>query len=107
MAVMLLEAATCGNSDLLSAWTQRKCMKEELTPGGPPPTYDEYYKYLLQYAKHLEVSVEINTPARKANSSKTDYLTQNSPSDPDFNQASDLSSFMGIQDADFVQYTLE
>ena len=28
MAVMYLEAATCGNSDLLSAWTQRKCMKD-------------------------------------------------------------------------------
>ena len=84
MAVMYLEAATCGNSDLLSAWTQRKCMKEELTPGGPTPTYDEYYKYLLQYAKKMEVSVEINTPARKANSSETDYLTQNSPSDPNF-----------------------
>ena len=69
MAVMLLEAATCGNLDLLSAWTKRKCMKEELTPRGPPPTYDEYYKYLLQYAKKLEVSVEINTPACKANSS--------------------------------------
>ena len=82
LTVMYLEAATCGNSDLLSAWTQRKCMKEKLTPKGPTPTYDEYYRYLLQYAKKLEVAVEINTPARKANSSETDYSTPNSPSDP-------------------------
>ena len=45
MVVMLLEAATCGNLNLLSAWTQRGCMKKELNP--PTPTYDEYYKYLL------------------------------------------------------------
>ena len=107
MVVMYLVAATCRNLNLLSAWTQRKCMKEELTPGGPTPTYEKYYKYLLQYAKKMEVSVEINTPACKANSSETDYLTQKSPSDPNFSQASDLSSFMGNQDVDMVQYTLE
>ena len=55
----------------------------------------------------MEVSVESNTPALKANSSETDYLTQNSPSDPKFSQASDLSSFMGNQVVDMVQYTLE
>ena len=63
LAVMHLEAATCGDSDLPSAWTQRKCMKEQLTPGGPTPSYGEYYRYLLQYVKKLEVAVEINTPS--------------------------------------------
>ena len=38
---------------------------------------------------------------------ETDYLSQNSPSDPDFQQASDLSAYMGVQDADFVQSVLE
>ena len=42
LAIMLLEAATSGNSDLLSAWTQRQTIKEELNPGGPAPTYDEF-----------------------------------------------------------------
>ena len=42
MAIMLLEAATCGNSDLLSAWTQHQIMTEEMNPGRPTPTYDEY-----------------------------------------------------------------
>ena len=84
MAIMLLEAATYGNSDFLSAWTQRQIMTEEMNPGGPTLTYDEYYKYLLQIAKKLEISVVINTSARKANSSETDYLSQNLPSDPDY-----------------------
>ena len=87
LAIMYLQAATSGNTDLLSAWTQYECMKEQLTPGGPTPSYDKYYKYLLGYAKKLEVAVESNTPALKANSSKTDYLTPNSPSDPYFSHA--------------------
>ena len=90
LAIMYLEAATSGNTDVLSAWTQCKCMKEQLTPGGLTPSYDEYYKYLLGYAKKLEVAVEINTPAHKANSSETDYLTPNSQSDPYYSHASDL-----------------
>ena len=59
------------------------------------------------HSKQLEASVVDNTFTRKANSSETDYLSQNSPSDPDYHQASDLSDYMGVQDADFVQYTLE
>ena len=64
---------------------------------------------MLLIAKKLEISVALNTPARerKANSSETDYLSQNSPSDPDYHQASDLSDYMGVQDADYVQYVLE
>ena len=77
LAIMYLQAATSGNTNLLSAWMQCECMKEQMTPGGH--SYDEYYKYLLGYAKKLEVAVESNTPALKANSSKTDYLTPNSP----------------------------
>ena len=107
LPIMLLEAATSGNSDLLSAWTQRQTMTEELNPGGPAPTYDVYYKYLLLIAKKLEISVEVNTPARKANSAETDYLSQNSPSDPDYQHADDLLVYMGVQDADFTQYMLE
>ena len=104
---MYLEAATCGNSDLLSVWTQCKCMKKQLTPGRPTPSYDEYYRYLLGYAKKSEVAVEINTPARKVNSSETDYLIPNSPSDPYYSHASDLSNYMVNHDVDMVQYTLE
>ena len=61
----------------------------------------------MQIAKKLEISVEVNTPASKANYSEIDYLSQDSPFDLEFNQASDLSDYMGVQDADFVQFTLE
>ena len=107
LAIMYLQAATSGNTDLLSAWTQYECMKEQMTPGGPTPSYDEYYKYLLQYAEKLEVAVESNTPALKANSSETDYLTPYSPSDRFFSQATDLSTYMANQDVDMIQYTLQ
>ena len=55
------------------------------------------------HSKQLEASVVNNTSTRKANSAETDYLSQNSPSDPDCHQASDLSAYMGVQDEDFVQ----
>ena len=61
---------------------------------GPLPTYDEYYKYLLGYAEKLKAAVEDNTPSRKANSSKTDYLTPYSPSDPFYSNAIDLSAYI-------------
>ena len=59
---------------------------------------------MLLIAKKFEISVALNTPARdcKANSSETDYLSQNSLSDPDYYQASDLSDYIGVQDDDFV-----
>ena len=57
LAIMYLQSVTCGNTDLLSAWTQYEVIKERITPGGPSPSYEEYYTYLLQYAKKLEVAV--------------------------------------------------
>ena len=82
-------------------------MTEELNPGGPAPTYSEYYMYLLLIAKKLEISVQVNTPACKAHSAETDYLSQNSSSDPDYQHANNLSTYMGVQDADYTQYILE
>ena len=107
LAVMYLQAATCGNIDLLSIWTQCETIKKQMTRGGPTPSYDEYYKYMLQYAKKLEVAVERNTPALKTNSSKTAYLTPYSPSDPFFSQATDPSTYMVSQEVDVIQYILQ
>ena len=33
--ILLLEAATCGNSDFFSAWTQGQTMTKELHSDGP------------------------------------------------------------------------
>ena len=107
LVIMYLQSATCGNSDLFSAWTQCEALKERITPGGPSPTYDEYYAYLLQYVKKLEVPVENNTPSLKANSSKTDYLTPYSLSDPFFSYATDLPAYMTNQDVDSIQNFLQ
>ena len=63
LSIMYLKSATHGNMNLLSAWTQCEAMKENMTPGGSTPTYDEYYKYLLGYTKKLEAVVEDNTPS--------------------------------------------
>ena len=47
LSIMYLKSASYGNKELLSAWTQCEAMKKNMTPGGPSPTYDEFYKYLL------------------------------------------------------------
>ena len=102
LAIMYLQVLICGNTDLLNAWTQCEAIKEQMTPGRPTPSYDEYYTYMLQYAKKLEVAVENNTPSLKANSSETDYLTPYSPSDPFFSHATNLSAYMVNQDVDMI-----
>ena len=106
LAIMYLQSATYGNTDLLSAWTQCEAIKKQMTPGGLLPTYDEYYTYLLQYAKNLEVAVENNNPSLDTNSSEIHYSTPYSPSDPFFRHVTDLSAYMVNQDADMIQYTL-
>ena len=107
-SIMYLKLSTCGNSDLLSAWTQCEAIKENMTPEGPLSTYDEYYKYLLGYAKKLKAAVEDNTPSLKVNSSGTNYLTPYSPSDPFFSHATDLSAYMSDRghDVDMIQDVL-
>ena len=93
LSIMYLQSGKCGNLDLLSAWTQCKAIKEHMTPGGPWPAFDDYYTYLLQYAKKLEVAVENITPSLKANSSKTEYLTPYLPLNPFCSHATNLSGY--------------
>ena len=108
LAIMYMQSATCGNLDLLSSWTQCEAIKLCMTPGGPSPTYDEYYTYLLQYAKKLEVAAENNNPSLKANSYKTYYSTPYPPSDPFFSHGTDLSAYMSDQghDVDIIHDVL-
>ena len=100
LSIMYLKSATHSNRELLSAWKQCEAMKENMTPGGPLPTYDEYYKYLLGYKEKLEATVEDNTPSRKANSFEINYLTPYSPLDPFYSNATDLSAYMSDQGHD-------
>ena len=79
-----------------------------MTPGGPSTTYDEYYKYLLGYAKKLGAAVKDNTPSRKANLSGTDYMTPYSPLDSCYSNATDLSAYISNQghNVDMIQDVL-
>ena len=106
LVIGFLLSASHGNSELRNAWATKQTIYQSTTPA-TVPTYAEYFDYLMFHSKQLEASVSNNTSTQQANSSETDYLSQNSPSDPDYQQASDLSDYMDVQDADFVQYTLE
>ena len=64
LVVMYLRAATYGNKDLLSAWAQCETMHEALNKLAP--TYDEFYAYLLKFAKKLEASITDNTTSQKS-----------------------------------------
>ena len=107
MAIMFLKSATCGNRDLLSAWAQCVTMREAVNK--PPATYDEFYLYLLDFAKRLEASVSDNTTSRKANSAESHFLSQYAPSDDCFDDATDLSTFMADQgqDVDYIHHILQ
>ena len=83
-------------------------MKENMTPGGPSLTYDEYYAYLLGYATKLKAAVEDNIPSQKANSSESDYLAPCSPSDSYYSNTTNLSTYMLDRgdDVDMIQDVL-
>ena len=106
MAIGFLLSASHGNTELRNAWATKRSICQSTTPP-TVPTYLEYFEYLMFHSKQLEASVVDNTAARKANTAETGYLRQNSPSDPDFQQASDLAIYMGVQYADFGQSVLE
>ena len=106
MAIGFLLSASHGNSELRNAWaTKWTICQSAATP--TVPTYSEYFDYLMFHSKQLEASIVNNRSTWQANSSATDYLSQYSPSDPDYQQASDLSDYMDVQDIDFIQHTLE
>ena len=106
MAIGFLLSASHGNSELRNAWATKRTICQSSTHP-TVPTYSEYFDYLMFHLKQLEASVINNTSTRQANSSETDYLSQYSPSDLDYQQASDLSDYMDVQDVDFIQHTLE
>ena len=81
IATSFLMSASANNSELRSAWATKKTICQSQTPP-TTSTYDEYFDYLMFHAKQIEASIINNITRRKANSSKTDYLTPNSSSDP-------------------------
>ena len=72
---------------------------------GTTPTYNEYYEYMLEYAKKLEAAVTDNNTSQKANAAESDYLQPYSPSDAWYNEATELSTYMidRGEDVDIIQ----
>ena len=107
LAIMDVKLATHVNKELLSAWVQCEAMFETMIPN-TTPLYDEYFEYMLGYAKKLEAAVTNNTTSRKENVAESNYLLPYSPSDECYNDAIELSSYMVDQggDEDMIQDTL-
>ena len=73
----------------------------------PAPIYDEFYAYLFKFAKKLEASITDNTTSRKANSAESSYLSPYSPSNDQYDDATELFSYMGDQgDVDAIHDVL-
>ena len=92
LAIMYLKSATHGNTQLLSAWAQCEAVTKNMKPN-TTPTYDEYFEFMLNYAKKLEAVVTDNTTNRKENVAESDYLQPYSPSDEYYAAAAELSCY--------------
>ena len=63
--------------------------------GKASPTYDEFYAYLLKFSKKVEAAITNNTTSRKANSANSSYLSPYLPSDDQYEDTTELHSYMG------------
>ena len=95
MAIMYLRASTHGNKDLLGAWAQCENVHDLMNKAAP--MYDEFYAYLLKFSKKVEAAITDNTTSQKANSANSSYLLPYSPSDDQYEDATELNSYMGEQ----------
>ena len=96
-----MRADTHGNKDLLASWAQYENVHDLMNK--PAPTYDEYYAYLLKFSKKVEAAITNDTTSRKANSANSSYLSPYSPADEQYDNATDLSNYMGERgDVDLI-----
>ena len=104
LSIMYLKSVSHGNKELLYAWTQCETITETMKPG-TTPAYNEYFEYMLNYAKKLEAAVTDNTTSLKAKAAESDYLQPYSPSNACYNDATELSPYMidRGEDVDIIQ----
>ena len=93
MAIMYLQAATHVNKDLLASWAQ--CENIHNLMNETAPTYEECYAYLLKFSKKVEAAITDDTTSRKANNADSSYLSPYSPDDDQYENATDMNSYMG------------
>ena len=104
MAISFLKSTLHGNSDLLSACETCETIRKNISAGSVP-TYDQYFEYIFDHAKKLEVAVTDNTTSQKANISESDYLQPYLHSNSCYNNATNLSTYMIDRggDVDMIQ----
>ena len=106
MATSFLMSATHGNFELHSVWDTKETICQSQIPP-TSPTYDKYFDYLTFHAKQTEAFIIDNNTTRKANSTKSDYLQSYISSDPFYEDATDLTSYMVNQDIVMIHDILQ
>ena len=101
MAVSFLMSVTHGQSKSFFVLATKETNYQSQTPP-TTPTYDKYLDYLMLHAKQIEAFIINNTTKRKSNSAEFDYLQPYTPSDPFYEDATNLSSYMINQDVDII-----
>mmetsp|Transcript_41757 Transcript_41757/g.46622 ORF Transcript_41757/g.46622 Transcript_41757/m.46622 type:complete len:175 (+) Transcript_41757:754-1278(+) len=94
MAIAFLKSTVQGNTALLSAWASCDTIQASMS-ADTISTYDQYFEYLMDQLKQLEITITNNNTSRKANSAESSYLSPYSPSDEQYNDATELFCYMG------------
>ena len=104
----LLRRAGNSNDQLLQAWSAVETIIANSSTAGTntPITYKKYMDYLVQHADMLEEGAMNNTN-RKANKMNTYDMDSYDLNHSYYDEATDLSTYMGnLGDVDALQYTL-
>ena len=102
----LLRRAVNANEQLLQAWSAVETIIANGNQAGTPISYKTYMDYLVQHSDMLDEGA-LNNTTLKANKSQSNYMESYEPQDLYFDDAADLSAYMGEQtDVDELQHTL-
>ena len=102
----LLRRAVNANEQLLQAWSTVETIIANGNKAGTPISYHTYMDYLVQHSDMLDEGA-LNNTTLKANKSQSNYMESYEPQDSYFDDATDLSAYMGEQtDVDELQHTL-
>ena len=98
-AIRFLKTATSGNDQLLHASACCDMIKETNSPG-VAPTNQEYYTFVMCICEKLEYTVIDNSTGGKVNVARLDFLHPYSPDDDNYDEATELSLYMGARGID-------
>ena len=94
MTVSFLKSAIQGITALLSAKANYETIRANISTG-TIPTYDQYFEYLMDHSKQLEVAITNDKTSRKANVAESGYeMLLYLPSNELYDEADVLLLFM-------------